>query len=39
MACLIVMYRTPQDAAAFDKYYFEKRVPLARKIPGRKGTQ
>ena len=36
MACLFVMYRTPQDAAAFDKYYFEKHVPLAKKIPGLK---
>ncbi len=34
MASLIVMYRTPKDAAAFDKYYFEKHVPLAKKIPG-----
>jgi uncharacterized protein (TIGR02118 family) len=36
MACLLVMYRTPQDAAAFDKHYFEKHVPLAKKIPGLK---
>ena len=36
MACVFVMYRTPQDAAAFDKYYFEKHVPLAKKIPGLK---
>jgi uncharacterized protein (TIGR02118 family) len=34
MAQLLVMYKTPQDAAAFDKYYFEKHVPLAKKIPG-----
>ena len=34
MARLIVMYKNPQDKAAFDKHYFEKHVPLARKIPG-----
>jgi hypothetical protein len=30
MAQLVVMYKTPQDAAAFDKHYFEKHVPLAK---------
>jgi uncharacterized protein (TIGR02118 family) len=34
MARLVVMYRTPKDAAGFDKYYFETHVPIARKIPG-----
>jgi uncharacterized protein (TIGR02118 family) len=34
MAQLLVMYKTPQDGAAFDKYYFEKHVALAKKIPG-----
>jgi uncharacterized protein (TIGR02118 family) len=34
MAQLVVMYKTPKDAAAFDKYYAEKHVPLAKKIPG-----
>ena len=34
MARLLVMYRTPKDAGAFDKYYFERHVPLAKKIPG-----
>lgn len=34
MARLLVMYRTPEDAAAFDKYYFENHVPVAKKIPG-----
>jgi uncharacterized protein (TIGR02118 family) len=28
------MYKTPNDAAAFDKHYFEKHVPLAKKSPG-----
>jgi uncharacterized protein (TIGR02118 family) len=34
MARLLVMYKTPRDAAAFDKHYFEKHVPIAKKIPG-----
>ena len=34
MAKLIVMYRTPKDPAAFDRYYFSTHVPLAKKIPG-----
>jgi uncharacterized protein (TIGR02118 family) len=34
MARLVVMYKTPRDAKAFDKYYFDKHVPLAKKIPG-----
>ena len=34
MARLVVMYKTPKDAAAFDKYYAETHIPLAKKIPG-----
>jgi uncharacterized protein (TIGR02118 family) len=34
MAQLVVMYKTPIDPAAFDKYYFEKHVPIAKKIRG-----
>ena len=34
MAQLVVMYKTPRDAAAFDKHYAEKHIPLAKKIPG-----
>jgi uncharacterized protein (TIGR02118 family) len=34
MARLLVMYKAPQDAAAFDKHYAEKHIPLAKKIPG-----
>jgi uncharacterized protein (TIGR02118 family) len=34
MARLMVLYGTPKDAAAFDKYYFETHVPIAQKIPG-----
>jgi uncharacterized protein (TIGR02118 family) len=36
MARLVVMYKTPKDTAAFDKYYFGKHVPLANTIPGLK---
>ena len=34
MATLLVLYKTPTDAAAFDQHYFTTHVPLARKIPG-----
>jgi len=34
MARLLVTYKTPKDAAAFDKHYFEKHVSLAKTIPG-----
>ena len=34
MASLLVMYKAPSDPAAFDKYYFEKHIPLAKTIPG-----
>jgi uncharacterized protein (TIGR02118 family) len=34
MARLVVMYRTPKDPAAFDRYYFATHVPIAKKIPG-----
>jgi len=36
MATLLVIYKTPKDAAAFDKYYAETHIPLVRKIPGLK---
>ena len=34
MARLVVMYKTPNDSAAFDKHYSEKHIPLAKKLPG-----
>lgn len=34
MAQLVVMYKTPTDAAAFDEHYFVKHVPLAKRLPG-----
>ena len=36
MAKLMVLYGKPRDAAAFDAYYFEKHVPVAKKLPGLK---
>ena len=34
MAQLLVLYKTPKDTAAFDKYYFETHAPIAKAIPG-----
>jgi len=34
MARLVVMYKLPKDTAAFDKYYFETHIPIAKRIPG-----
>jgi uncharacterized protein (TIGR02118 family) len=34
VADLVVLYKTPKDAAAFDKYYVETHIPLAKKLPG-----
>lgn len=34
MAQLVVTYKTPTDPAAFDKYYAETHIPLARTLPG-----
>ena len=34
MAQLLVLYNTPADPAAFDRYYEETHIPLAQKIPG-----
>jgi uncharacterized protein (TIGR02118 family) len=28
------LYGTPKDAGAFDKYYFETHLPIAKRIPG-----
>jgi uncharacterized protein (TIGR02118 family) len=36
MAKLLVLYRHPENAAAFDEYYFGKHVPLAKTVPGLK---
>ncbi|CAN5233646.1 EthD family reductase [soil metagenome] len=34
MAQVLVLYKTPTDSAAFDKYYAETHVPLAKRLPG-----
>src|SRR6202012_3301571 len=34
MAHVVVMYKTPKDAAAFDQHYATTHIPLAKKIPG-----
>lgn len=34
MAQLVVMYKTPKDTTAFNRHYFDKHIPLAKKIPG-----
>jgi len=34
MATLLVLYGAAADAAAFDKYYFETHVPIAKKMKG-----
>ena len=34
---LTVLYGHPQDPKAFDKYYFETHLPIARKMKGLKG--
>lgn len=34
MAQMIVIYRTPKDASAFDEHYFGTHVPLAKTLPG-----
>jgi uncharacterized protein (TIGR02118 family) len=34
MADVVVLYKTPKDPAAFDKYYAATHIPLAKKMPG-----
>ena len=34
MARLVVLYKTPTDAGAFDAHYFNAHVPIAKRIPG-----
>jgi uncharacterized protein (TIGR02118 family) len=36
MAQILVTYKTPKDPGAFDAYYFNRHVPIAKKIPGLK---
>ena len=39
MAKIIAMYKTPTDAAAFDRYYFGPHLKLAKAVPGLKGYE
>jgi len=34
VARVLVLYHPPTDTAAFDRYYFDTYVPIAKKIPG-----
>jgi len=34
MAKVYALYKTPADPAAFERYYFDRHVPLAKTIPG-----
>jgi uncharacterized protein (TIGR02118 family) len=34
MAEVVVTYKTPKDPAAFDKYYADTHIALAKKMPG-----
>lgn len=34
MARLLVLYKTPKNPEAFDKYYRSVHIPLAKKVPG-----
>ncbi len=36
MAKLVVLYKNPKSAEAFDKHYASTHIPLAKKIPGLK---
>jgi uncharacterized protein (TIGR02118 family) len=36
MAKLVVLYKKPKNAEAFDKHYSSIHIPLAKKIPGLK---
>lgn len=39
MVKLVALYRHPQEAADFDRNYFEEHLPLARKMPGLRRTE
>lgn len=34
MAQVLVLYNAPADPAAFDRYYRQTHIPIAKKIPG-----
>ena len=39
MAQVMVIYKTPKDTVAFDKYYAETHIPLVKKMPGLRKCQ
>jgi uncharacterized protein (TIGR02118 family) len=39
MAQVLVLYNTPADPAAFDRYYQESHIPTAQKMPGLRSYQ
>ena len=39
MAQILVLYHTPADPAAFDRYYNETHIPIAKRIPGLRSYQ
>jgi uncharacterized protein (TIGR02118 family) len=34
MARMVVIYKMPKDVKTFERHYFEKHVPLAKRLPG-----
>ena len=34
MAQVLVLYNTPADPAAFDSYYHQTHIPIAKRLPG-----
>jgi uncharacterized protein (TIGR02118 family) len=36
---MIALYKQPQDAAEFDRQYFQEHLPLAMKMPGLKRSE
>jgi len=38
-AKLIALYHHPEDAARFDEYYFNRHVPIAKRVPGLRGYE
>ena len=39
MARVFALYKTPADPAAFDRYYRDVHVPIAKKVPGLRGYE
>jgi uncharacterized protein (TIGR02118 family) len=39
MTKVYAMYRQPADPAAFDRYYFSKHIPTAKRLPGLTGYE